>query len=111
MSAVIRYLFRMAPFMLIALPIVLAIRIFLCRSRKKAGIPVRAAHEVWLLMFAVYLVGLASLTVLPIVRWQEGEISFQLYGRGNLNLIPFRIFYDSLRTASQGCLLYTSRCV
>ena len=106
MSAVIRYLVRMAPFMLIALPVVLAVRIFLCRSRKKAGIPVCAAHEVWILMFAVYLVGLASLTVLPIVRWQEGEISFQLYGRGNLNLIPFRIFSDSLRMVSQGDTTY-----
>lgn len=92
MSAVIRYLFQMAPFMLIALPVVLAVRIFLCRSRKKAGIPVRTAHEVGLLAFTVYLVGLASLTVLPIIRWQEGGLSFELYGRGNLNLIPFRVF-------------------
>ena len=105
MSAVIRNLFRMAPFMLIALPVVLAVRIFLCRLRKKAGIPVRTAHEVWLLAFAVYLVGLASLTVLPIVRWQGG-LSFQLYGRGNVNLIPFRIFFDSLRMAAQGDKTY-----
>ena len=106
MHAVIRYFFRMAPFMLIALPVVLAVRIFLCRFRKKAGIAVCAAHEVWLLAFAVYLVGLASLTVLPIVRWQEGGLSFELYGRGNLNLIPFRIFSDSLRMASQGDTTY-----
>ena len=106
MHAVIRYLFRMAPFMLIALPVVLAVRIFLCRSRKKAGIPVRTAHEVGLLAFAVYLVGLASLTVLPIIRWQEGGLSFELYGRGNLNLIPFRIFFDSLCMASQGDTTY-----
>lgn len=106
MSAVIRNLFRMAPFMLIALPVVLAVRIFLCRLRKKAGIPVRTAHEVWLLVFTVYLVGLASLTVFPIVRWQEGGLSFQLYGRGNVNLIPFRIFTDSLRMASQGDTTY-----
>ena len=106
MSAVIRYLFQMAPFMLIALPVVLAVRIFLCRSRKKAGIPVRTAHEVGLLAFTVYLVGLASLTVLPIIRWQEGGLSFELYGRGNLNLIPFRIFFDSLCMASQGDTTY-----
>ena len=44
MSAVIRYLCRMAPFMLVALPIVLTCRICLVRSRKKAGIPATIAH-------------------------------------------------------------------
>ena len=106
MSAVIRYLCRMAPFMLVALPIVLTCRICLVRSRKKAGIPANIAHEAWLMVFFVYLAGLISLTVLPIVQWGGSGLRFHLYGRGNLNLIPFRIFSDSIRMAAQGDTTY-----
>ena len=106
MSAVIGYLCRMAPFMLVCLPVVLLCRICLCHSRKKAGIPTNAAHEIWLMIFVLFLVGLASLTVLPIVQWSDGGLTFRLYGRGNLNVIPFQVLFDSFQLAAQGDWTY-----
>lgn len=102
MTAIVGYLCRMAPFMLVALPMVLVCRFWLYRSRKKAGISFSAPHEVWLMVFVIYLAGLASLTVLPIVELGAEGLQFRLYGRGHLNLVPLRIISDSLRMAAQG---------
>lgn len=102
MSAVFSYLIRMAPFVLAAAPVFALIRFLLIRSRKKAGIPFSAAHEFWLFVFAAFLIGLASLTVFPVIRLGVEGLTFHLYGRGGVNLIPFQIFGDSARRIQQG---------
>lgn len=88
------YVINMLGYMLVALPIYMIVRIIFVKMRKQ---PVKKSHEVLLALFVLYLVGLASQTIIP--RWNmgvdglTGEFYFDVYLYNNLttvNVIPFR---------------------
>ena len=61
------YVIEMLGYMIVALPIYLIARIIFVKIRKQ---PVKKLHEVLLALFVLYLVGLASQTIIP--KWNMG---------------------------------------
>ena len=56
------YVINMIGYMIVALPIYLIARIIFVKVMK---LPVKKSHEVLLALFILYLVGLASQTIIP----------------------------------------------
>ena len=102
MKTIVNYLVRMLPYILLALPMVLLVRILLNRGRKKRGEKTSLWHEAGVCLFVLFLVGLASLTVIP--RFSFGmEIGLLGSDRpGRLNLIPGMVFLDTWRESVVG---------
>lgn len=98
MSLVIMYIENMLRYMIIAIPFYIAGRILFIKRRQK---PVKMLHEIILVIFSMYVVGLVSQTIIP--KWDAGIISNtgEFYFNVNLsnenskvNLIPFRTLYQ-----------------
>ncbi|MCM3639117.1 VanZ family protein [Sporosarcina luteola] len=88
------YVINMLGYMIVAIPIYIIARIIIIKIRKH---PVNKSHELLLAVFILYLVGLASQTIIP--RWSigldgnTGEFFFDVYRFDRLssvNMIPFR---------------------
>lgn len=86
-----------------AFPIILFSRIFLCYSKRKKGKPVNLYHEILLILFLLFLVGLASQTVFP--QFVEGPDGLEMLESEiqRFNLVPFNkikeiqiaLYYDN----------------
>lgn len=86
----------MMPYMLCALPAVLLCRWLRVRGLQKRGMASTWQHEVWLCLFLLFAVGLASQTVIPKFEiGADGGIGLVGAARMRINLVPFRIFADS----------------
>lgn len=88
------YVINMLGYMIVAMPIYVIARIIFIKIRKQ---PVNKSHELLLAVFILYLVGLASQTIIP--RWSigvdgsTGECFFDVYmfdRLSSVNMIPFR---------------------
>lgn len=88
------YVIEMLGYMVVALPIYLLIRIIIVKRRKR---PVNKLYEVLLALFVLYLVGLATQTIIP--KWNmgvdgsTGKFYLDVYGINRIssvNLIPFQ---------------------
>lgn len=97
MNAIIRYVSDMLPFMLAVLPIYVIVRALVLR---KAAFGLR--REVALLIFVLFLAGLASQTLLPTVRFSGGNVHVIMDGVHSTNLIPFRVVVDTYIEVSRG---------
>ena len=95
------YVINMIGYMIVALPIYLIARIIFVKVKK---LPVKKSHEVLLALFILYLVGLASQTIIP--EWnigvdeRTGKFYFDVYLINNLstvNLVPFRTMFSYIR--------------
>lgn len=94
MGLISTYVINMLGYMIVALPIYLFLRIVIVKRRKQS---VKKSNEVILALFVLYLVGLASQTIMP--KWNmgvdgsTGEFFFDVYTSNQLasiNTIPFR---------------------
>ncbi len=81
MKAIINYIVNMLPYILIFTPIYLVVRYIIIKKSKK----INWYHEIALFIFASFLVGLFSQTIIPIKNDRIHET----------NLIPFKIFYET----------------
>lgn len=81
------YIADMLPYMLYAIPAILLIRIIAVKINQKRHIRTTIWHEIGFWMFAVFLVGLASQTIMPLVN-DTGDY-------GEIVLQPGKIFRDS----------------
>lgn len=92
MSAIIDYLIKMMPYMLIAVPIYIITRlIFVKRKKKKLNL----LHEITLFLFVIFLVGLGSQTIIP--KFEFGVNGFDIVEDRvhETNLIPFKVLYET----------------
>lgn len=94
LESVLDYVLNAIPYMLCTIPVFLLIRaaVYL-RTRDKKHF--NMLHEVVLLLFCMFCVGVASQTVIPKLEFGVNGIGFvngNLSGR--INLIPGRVFYD-----------------
>lgn len=94
MSSILRYLAAMAPYMIAAIPIFVISRYIIYKKTKKLNL----RREAVLLIFTVFLVGLASQTVIPKFDFSEG-IKILNFGTGGINLIPFKVIPETYREA------------
>lgn len=94
MSYIIRYLVAMMPYMIAAIPIFVICRLVIYHKTKKFN----WRREVALLFFTVFLVGLASQTVIPKFDLTEG-IKIIDSGTGEINLMPFKVIQETYHEA------------
>lgn len=88
MTLIWNYITAMLPYMISAIPIWGTVRfIILKKQRNKRN----WYHEIGLFLFFLYFIGLASQTILPKFG-SDQPIGFHF---SEINVIPFRIFYDS----------------
>lgn len=87
MAQIIRYVFRMLPYMLGSLPLILVFRFIRVKKLNRVKNKTSPHHEIGLCLFLVFMVGLFSQTIFS----ELGKTA----GQGSINLIPFRIFADT----------------
>ncbi|WP_432360924.1 VanZ family protein [Sporosarcina sp. UB5] len=94
MGLIHTYVINMLAYMIVALPFYLLVRRSIVKQRKR---PVKKSHEILLALFSLYLVGLASQTIIP--RWtigvdiSTGKFFFDVYlfnDIASVNIVPFR---------------------
>jgi len=81
MRIIISFAMSMIPYMLVAIPPYIVARVILVKVRK---VPVYWPREIVMFLFAVFLVGLASQTIIP------GVVS---NGSHSMNFVPFKFIY------------------
>ena len=95
MKTIISYILNMLPYMLIAVPVYLPIR-YIIIKRRKAG--VNWLRETALFIFIIFLVGLASQTIIPKFEiGTAGNITVNKTRIHQTNLIPFKVFTETYR--------------
>ncbi|OGO88012.1 MAG: hypothetical protein A2Y15_03305 [Clostridiales bacterium GWF2_36_10] len=97
MTVIFKYISYMLPFMFMAIPIFLILRFFHLKSKNKI-IKFNYLHELALLIFVSFIIGLSSVTILPAFKINGFEIEFITDGNGSINLIPFKVFSDTYKT-------------
>ena len=97
LSLIITYIGEMIGYILVALPLYVLIRLIIIKKRKKTT---SLGREAVLGLFALYMVGLLSQTVLPI--WNAGIMNGKpyfnnyIYKPAPINIIPFHTIYQYL---------------
>lgn len=93
MNTILKYIVDMLPFMLIAIPFYLIGR-FLYLKRKKQSL--NYCHEIALFIFIIFLVGLASQTMIPKLEiTPSNQLSVVKSRVHKTNLIPFKIIKET----------------
>ncbi|NMP37982.1 MAG: VanZ family protein [Clostridiales bacterium] len=98
MSKVLGYIVNTIPYMLCFLPVIVLIRIIFITRIKKRGLHVNWYHEVGLCLFLMFIVGVASQTIIP--KLEIGNASMGIINgnlSGEINLIPGMVFVDIYR--------------
>ena len=98
MDVIISYILNMMPYMLISLPIFILVRFLIYIKTKKINLK----REILLLVFCLFLVGLFSQTIIP----KYDSNNNLIISKKRLNLIPFKIFYDTYIETKQGNIYY-----
>ena len=98
MNVIISYILDMMPYMLISLPIFILVRFLIYIKTKKINLK----KEILLLVFCLFLVGLFSQTIIPKFDSNNNLI----VSKKRLNLIPFKIFYDTFIEVKKGNIYY-----
>ncbi len=96
MSRIMDYILNMLPYMLISLPIIIIVRVIFVSAFKKKGIRTSQWHEIGLVLFAIFLVGLASQTIIPKIEFGVGGLNIVNHNlESKINLIPGQVFVDT----------------
>lgn len=92
MSAIIRYVINMIPYMMLAVPVYLVGRLVFCKTKK---VKINWYREVTLFAFVIFLVGLASQTIIP--KFETGVNGFNIVRSGihETNIIPFKVLFET----------------
>lgn len=99
MEHIINYLLAMTPYMLLALPLILIFRYVRSKTLKKKGITTTILHECALILYLLFLIGLASQTIMPNITLVDGIPTLLETGRGNINLDLFKVFRQTYQIA------------
>lgn len=100
------YVQRMLPFLLCAAPVYALVRFLLLRRHRRLGNATTLWHEAGLFIFILFLTGLYSQAVVPALRFDASGISVPGFLQGRVNLVPFTVFADTWREASEGNTAY-----
>ncbi|MDR3584476.1 MAG: VanZ family protein [Desulfosporosinus sp.] len=91
MGLIIRYyIMNMLPYMLIALPILIVIRVWIYAVRKRQGLKPNMFHELGVVVFVLFLTGLASQTLIPPRGLMAGGLGIFRNSLNRINLVPFQ---------------------
>lgn len=109
MESIIRYVSNMVPYMIAMLPILIVVRISIKLPIIKEGKKLNIVHEIGVIIFILYLVGLASQTIIPKLEFGSngieivGTIGFD-YNR--INTTPFNKIKEVLYLVRLGNFNY-----
>lgn len=92
MYSIIRYISSMLPYMAGALPVYGVCRLIKYKKTKALN----RKREVMLLFFVLFMVGLASQTIIPKFGFSGGTILMNPQG-AQINLIPFKVIPETYR--------------
>ena len=92
MRTIIQYIINMIPYMIISIPFYIIIKVLIL---KKSQHKTNWYHEISLFVFFIYLVGLASQTIIPKIEFGVTGIGIVKGGVHTFNLIPFRAAFDA----------------
>ncbi|MFI3307293.1 MAG: VanZ family protein [Mycoplasmatota bacterium] len=95
MNAIIKYILNMIPYMLISLPIIVIVRYIRVRAMHKHLLRTSIHHEIGIILFVVFLIGLASQTIIPKIEFGNTNQFIVGYGMGSINLIPFKVIIET----------------
>ena len=98
MNVFLSYIITMVTYIVFAIPIYVAIRY----NRYVKTRTFDKKKEILLFIFVMFMVGLASLTIMPKFD-SKGDL---IVSKNRLNLIPFKIFYDTIIELSKGNIYY-----
>lgn len=90
MYRILKYIIDMFSYMLIASPAIIIYRIFLLEQMKKKNIKTTIFHETGVIIFILFLIGLASQTIMP-----DFNISAK---NSDINLVLFKVFKQTYHT-------------
>lgn len=89
MAQILQYIARMLPYILFTLPKVAVFRTWLFFSRRRKGLQTNFFHEAGYISFSLFLGGLISLTVLPLIQISRKGIKLLINSQSpRINLIP-----------------------
>lgn len=95
MNAISNYIVNMIPYMVIAVPIYLIVRFLMLR---KSSRKFNLYHEIALLIFVIFIVGLASQIVIPKIELGiNGNINILKNGTHGINLLPLKVLFETYR--------------
>ncbi len=92
MSAILRYVINMMPYMMLAVPVYLIGRFSFCKIKKTKT---NWFREITLFAFVIFLVGLASQTVIPKIEMGVNGFGIVQSGIHETNLIPFKVLFET----------------
>ncbi|MDX1772449.1 MAG: VanZ family protein [Planococcaceae bacterium] len=92
MHTIIYYLQDMWFYMAIALPVILIYRFYRIKKSKHKTKPL---HEIGVIAFLIFLIGLLSQTVIPSISFNNGSIEFVNGNFQAVNLEFFRVFRET----------------
>lgn len=92
MSSIIRYVLSMISYMVISIPIYMIIRFIIFKNRK---FKMNWYHEIALLLFVLFIIGLASQTIIPKFEFGVKGFSIIKSGKHTTNLIPFKVLFET----------------
>lgn len=95
MTLIIKYIFNMFPSMLCSLPLILIFRIIRIYFLKKENIKTNVWHEGGVCFFLVFLVGLASQTILSDIHNFSNFDTQNFLTRVKINLFPLKVLSDT----------------
>lgn len=98
MGKVLEYIVNAIPYMLFSLSMIVLVRGILLFKIKKNGQKINWYHEIGLWMFILFLVSVASQTIIP--KLEFGNVAPGIVNRnlsGNINFIPGMVFVDIYR--------------
>ena len=99
MKVILSFIVDMIPYMLMSIPIFIVIRYLICIKTKKYNLK----REILLLIFYLFLVGLFSQTIIP----KYDSNNNMIVSKVRLNLVPFKIFFDSYIELKKGNIYYS----
>ena len=95
MDTIMKYISNMFPYMLISLPIITVVRCVRVKAMRKHSSKTSIYHEIGIVLFVVFLVGLASQTIIPKIEFGNTNQFIVGYDMGNINLIPFKVITET----------------
>lgn len=98
MTKILGYIGNAIPYMLCAVPLIVLLRCLHHLAAKRTAASINWYHEAALCLFLLFLVGVASQTIIP--KLEFGNVAFGITNRSlssRINLIPGMVFWDSYR--------------
>lgn len=92
MNLIIKYILTMIFYMVISIPFYLTIRYIILNPKKQKR---NWYHEIGLFLFVLFIIGLASLTIIPKIEFGINGVHIVKNGVHKTNLIPFKVLVET----------------